>query len=59
MSVYTVHNSKICLPKSTNAEEKKKKKKTENVSRKREAENVDTESKRSHSVTNPQVFFFF
>ena len=29
-SAYTVHNSKICLPKSTNAG-KKKKKKAENV----------------------------
>ena len=32
-SAYTVHNSKICLPKSTNAGKKKKKKK-------RKAENV-------------------
>ena len=31
-SVYTVHNSKNCLPKSTNAgNKKKKKKKAENV----------------------------
>ena len=29
-SVYTIHNSKNCLPKSTNAG-KKKKKKTENI----------------------------
>ena len=36
-SVYTVHNSKNCLPKSTNADKKKK-------SRKHEAENVDAES---------------
>ena len=35
-SVFTVHNSKICPPKSTNAGQKKKKKKGENVnSRKR------------------------
>ena len=35
-SAYTVHNSKICLPKSTNADKKKK-------NRKCEAENVDAE----------------
>ena len=39
-SVYTVHNSKYCLPKSTNAGKKKK-------SRKRELKNADTEPKRT------------
>ena len=42
-SVYTVHNSKNCLPKSTNAGKKKKK------SRKRELINVDTKPKCTHS----------
>ena len=41
-SVYTVHNSKNCLPKSTNAGKKKKKK-----SRIREDENVDAVCKQS------------
>ena len=48
-SAYTVYNSKICLPKSTNAGKKKKKKK----SRKREAENMDAEPKRSHYISLP------
>ena len=33
-SVYTIYNSKICLPKSTNAEKKKKKVGAENVKQK-------------------------
>ena len=43
-SAYTVHNSKNCLTKSTNAGKKKKK------SRKREVKNVDAEPKRALSV---------
>ena len=35
-SIYTVHNNKYCLPKSTNAGKKKKKK-----GRKRELKNAD------------------
>ena len=46
-SAYTVHNSKICLPKSTNAGKKKKKKR---------AENVDAEPKRSH-YKKKKMFF--
>ena len=42
-SVYTVHNSKNCLPKSTNTGKKKK-------SRKRELKNVDTEAKRTLNI---------
>ena len=38
--IYTVHNSKYCLPKSTNAGKKKK-------SRKRELKNADAEPKRT------------
>ena len=40
-SVYTIHNGKYCLPKSTNAGKKKKK------SRKRELKNADVEPKRT------------
>ena len=47
-SVYTVHNNKNCLPKSTNAGNKKK-------SRKRELINVDAEPKRSLRIT--KVFY--
>ena len=43
-SAYTVHNSKICPPNSTNAGKKKKK---EKKSRKRKDENVDAVCKRS------------
>ena len=43
-SVYTVHNNKYCLPKSTNAGKKKKKPK----SRKHELKNADAEPKRTH-----------
>ena len=48
-SVYTVHNSKNCLPKLTNAGKKKKK------SRKREIINVDVEPKRTHSANNDRI----
>ena len=41
-SVYTIHNSKYGLPKSTNAGQKKKKQ-----SRKRELKNADAEPKRT------------
>ena len=51
-SVYTVHNSKNCLPNSTNVGNKKKKKKK---SRKRELINVDAEPKRSLRIT--KVFY--
>ena len=55
--IYTVHNSKNCLPKSTNAGKKKKKKK----SRKRELINVDAEPKRSHSCidNNLDLYFYY
>ena len=59
-SVYTVYNSKNCLPKSTNAKKKKKK------SRKRELINVDAEPKRllrlhldSLEVAFASAFSFF
>ena len=38
-SIYTVHNSKYCLPKSTNADKKKGKK--------RELKNADAKPKRT------------
>ena len=49
-SVYTVYNSKNCLPKLTNADKKKKK------SRKRELINVDAESKRTHNINGVLVY---
>ena len=55
-SIYTVHNNKYCLPKSTNAGKKKKK------GRKRELKNADeqTQSPNAHdtSLYNPPIIFF-
>ena len=47
-STYTVHNSKICLPKSTNAGKKKKKK-----------QKTWTQSPNGHLVTMIHTMFIF